>query len=145
MGVSTGMDPFLSVSVEEFFLSWSLHIFHMVISISAKVHGTRATKVISRCPPAGWQRGEPTEEMPCVVSQAFCRKLTVSKTTHAGVTEAVKQRQTPVKLLSLVSLCCSYFFFLNFYFRQIALIFHKRMKNKLFLTGQSRLGTNAFH
>lgn len=95
--------------------------------------------------PASWQTGEPTEEMPCVVLQAFCRKITVSRTTH--VTDAVVQRQALVRLLSQWFPCAafiptSYFFF--FYFRQTTLIFHKRMENKIFLTDQSRLGTNAF-
>lgn len=141
--VSTGMDAFLNVSMEDFFLTCSLHILHMVISISAKIHGTCATKVIS----SRLETGEPTEEMPCVVLQAFCRKITVSRTTHAGVTDAVVQRQTLVRPLSQQFPCSafipsSYFFF--FYFRHTTLIFHKRMKNKLLLTGQRRLRTNAF-
>lgn len=104
---------------------------------------------MSSWPPASWQTGEPTEEMPCVFRQAFCRKITVCRTTHVGVTDAVEQRQTLVRLLSqgvsgflvLRSFQVHTFFF--FYFRQTALIFHKRMKNKHLLTGQSRLGANA--
>lgn len=134
--------------MEDLFLTWSLHILHVVISISAKVHGTHATKAISWWPPASWQTGELTEEMPCVVLQAFCREITVCRTTHVRVTDAAEQGQTLVILLSQWFPCASfipssYFFFL-FYFRHTGLIFHKRMKNKLLLTGQSRLGANAF-